>query len=123
MIKSDPILAVKDVKASSEWYQSILNCKSIHGGDQFDILVDNGGEVIVCLHKWGVDEHPTMMDQNTMAGNGLILYLRTDKLDAIRKQVESLGHPIEEDIHINPNTNKREFSIRDLDNHFRISYL
>jgi len=58
MIKSDPIIAVKDVEQSSKWYQILFDCKSIHGGKEFDVLVDEHDEVIICLHKWDEHEHP-----------------------------------------------------------------
>ena len=62
-MKCDPILAVQNVTASSKWYQDVLSCKSVHGGNDFDILVDNEGEVVLCLHSWEEHEHPTMYDR------------------------------------------------------------
>ncbi len=118
MIKSDPIIAVKDVEASSQWYQRVFDCKSIHDGDEFAVLEDQNGEVIICLHKWGEHEHPTMMNQSIMPGNGLILYFRTDRLDHIRENVRKMGNHIEEDIHQNPNSLKMEFSIKDPDGYY-----
>ncbi|MCG8306155.1 MAG: glyoxalase [Cytophagales bacterium] len=118
MIKSDPIIAVKDVEKTSKWYQSLLGCKSIHGGSEFDILVDEHDEVIICLHKWGEHQHPTMMNQKIMPGNGLLLYFRTNQLETIRKNAEYVGSKLEEEIHINPNTRKKEFSLRDPDGYY-----
>jgi len=120
MIKSDTIIAVKDVEKSSKWYQSLLACKSIHGGSEFDVLVDENNEVIISLHKWSEHEHPTMIDENITAGNGLILYFRTDTMDAIRANADSIDCTIEEDIHLNPNSNKRQFCLRDLDGYYLI---
>ena len=79
MTKLDPIIAVKNVVESSKWYQDIFDLRSKHGGDEFDILVDKNDEVILCLHKWGEHEHPTMQTSNMNGGNGLILYFRTKK--------------------------------------------
>lgn len=118
MIKTDPIIAVKDVEKSSKWYQAILGCKSIHGGTEFDTLVDKNNEVVICLHKWGEHEHPTMKNQNIRAGNGLILYFRTYKMDVIWAAAKNAGCAIEKDIHKNHNTQKREFSLRDLDGYY-----
>ena len=118
MIKSDPIIAVKDVEKSSVWYQSLLACKSMHGGSEFDVLATENNDVILCLHKWGEHEHPTMLHQNKATGNGLILYFRTSNMEAIRKNADKVGGSIEEEIRINPNTNKREFSMRDLDGYY-----
>lgn len=118
MIKTDPIIAVKDVEQSSKWYQFLLGCRSRHGGKEFDVLVSEEKEVILCLHKWGEHEHPTMMKEDSNVGNGLILYFRTDQLDSIRANAEKTGSPIEREIQVNPNTQKREFSLRDPDGYY-----
>jgi hypothetical protein len=117
-MKIDPIIAVKDVEASSTWYQSVFDCNSMHGGKEFDILVSENGEILICLHKWGEHQHPTMTNPGITPGNGLILYMRTKNLTAIRHNVEDLGYPIEEDIHLNPNSTKMEFSLRDPDGYY-----
>ncbi len=46
MTKIDPIIAVKDVESSSKWYQSVLGCRSMHGGKEFDILVAENDEIL-----------------------------------------------------------------------------
>jgi predicted enzyme related to lactoylglutathione lyase len=113
MAKLDPIIAVKDIEASSKWYRSIFNWRSLHGGKKFDVLVDENNEILLCLHQWGEDEHPTMTNPNITPGNGLILYFRTENLHIIRQNVKKLGCAIEEETHLNPNSTKMEFSIRD----------
>ncbi len=118
MIKIDPIIAVKDINASSEWYQSVFNCKRAHEGNDFAVLQDENDEVLICLHKWGEHEHPTMINPDIPNGNGLILYYKTDKLDSIRDNIGKIGHLIEKDIHLNPNSRKKEFSIRDIDGYY-----
>lgn len=118
MTKLDPIIAVKDVEASSKWYRSVFNCKSMHGGKEFDILVSEANEVLLCLHQWGAHGHPTMQNPAITPGNGLILYFRTDKMEEVRKNVEKAGARIEEEIHINPNSTKKEFSVRDPDGYY-----
>jgi len=117
-MKIDPIIAVKDVEASSKWYQTVLGCRSSHGGEKFEVLTAIDGEILLCLHKWGEHGHPTMMNPNITAGNGLILYFRTDKMEKIRQNVENMGHEVVEDIHINPNSMKREFSLTDPDGYY-----
>ena len=118
MTKIDPIIAVKDVEASSKWYQAVFDCRSMHGGKEFDILVSENNEILICLHQWGKDEHPTMTNPNITPGNGLILYMRTENMNVIRQNVEKIGCPVEEDIHLNPNSRKKEFSLRDPDGYY-----
>ena len=73
MIKTETIIAVKDVQKSSKFYQELLGCKSEHGGESFEILTSQS-TVILCLHKWGEHEHPTMINPENDVGNGLILF-------------------------------------------------
>ncbi|MDN5211607.1 glyoxalase [Fulvivirgaceae bacterium BMA12] len=120
MTSVDPIIAVKDVEASSKWYQAVFDCRSIHGGNEFDVLVSKDDEILICLHQWGTHEHPTMTDPKITPGNGLILYFRTDNINEIRQNTEKLGYQIEEDIRPNPNSGKKEFSMRDLDGYYLI---
>lgn len=114
----DPIIAVKDVDASSIWYQSVFGFKNTHGGDTFVVLVSENDEIIICLHKWGEHGHPSMTNPNITPGNGLILYFRTENMNAIRQNVEKKGYPVEEEIHLNPNSKKMEFSLRDPDGYY-----
>ncbi len=118
MTKIDPIIAVKDVEASSKWYQSVFGCRSMHGGKEFDILVSENDQVLICLHNWEVHEHPTMTNPSISPGNGLILYFRTENMNVIRQNVEKIGGSIEDDIHLNPNSRKKEFSLRDPDGYY-----
>ncbi|HMJ48873.1 MAG TPA: VOC family protein, partial [Ferruginibacter sp.] len=60
MTKIDPIIAVKDVEASSKWYQKIFGFERTHGGNDFAVLVSEDDEIILCLHKWGEHSHPTL---------------------------------------------------------------
>ena len=55
MIKLDPIIAVKNVVASSEWYQNIFSFKSNHGGDNFSVLVSEDNDIILSLVKSGFE--------------------------------------------------------------------
>src|SRR5680860_564696 len=115
MTKIDPIIAVKDVKASFRWYQLIFGFRSIHGGDDFAVLVSENDEILLCLHKWGEHGHPSMENPNITPGNGLILYFRTENMNDILQNVKMMDYPVEEDVHLNPNSTKMEFSIRDPD--------
>ena len=118
MTKIDPIIAVKDVEASSKWYEEIFGCRRNHGGNEFAVLVSENNEVLICLHQWGTHEHPTMANPNILPGNGLILYFKTDNLNDIRQNVAKANWPVEEDIHLNTNSNKMEFSFRDPDGYY-----
>jgi hypothetical protein len=109
MIKLDPIIAVKDVEANAKWYEQLFGFKNAHGGKDFAVLVSENDDIILCLHKWGEHQHPSLTEPSIVAGNGLILYFRTDKIEVIRKNSDDIGCIIEEEIHLNPNSLKKEF--------------
>jgi len=109
MTKLDPIIAVKDVEASSKWYQKILGFKRTHGGNEFAVMVSEDDEIVLALHKWGDHNHPTMINPNLTAGNGVILYFRTKNLNIIRQNVSDIEGVIEVDIHLNQNSLKWNF--------------
>ena len=118
MTRLDPIIAVKDLAASSKWYQKILGLRNKHNSDHFAVLVSDDNEIALCLHPWGTHEHPTMTNPNIAPGNGLILYFRTDNMNAIYENAIEARCAIEEDIHLNPNSLRKEFSIRDPNGYF-----
>lgn len=119
MLKIDPIIAVKDVEASTKWYQQVFGFRRVHGeNESFAVLVSENDEILLCLHEWEEHHHPTMTNPGITPGNGLILYFRTENMDEIRQNVAKLGCSIEEDIHINPNSTKKEFSLRDPDGYY-----
>jgi predicted enzyme related to lactoylglutathione lyase len=118
MTKIDPIIAVKDVEASAKWYQQVFGFSREHGGKEFAVLVSENNEILLCLHKWEDHHHPTMTNPNITPGNGLILYFRTENMDTIRQNVEQTSSIIEEDVHLNPNSLKKEFSLRDPDGYY-----
>lgn len=118
MIRAEVILGVKNVKKSAEWYQTLLNCSSSHGGSTFEILTDKKGTVILSLHKWGEHDHPTLKDPQLTPGNGLILYFKVNNLDEVWEKAQSMNVFIEESPHINPKSHLKEFSLRDLDGYY-----
>jgi hypothetical protein len=49
-VQAQPLIAVRDVAASSRWYQALLGCESGHGGDEYEMLV-SGGELVLQLQR------------------------------------------------------------------------
>ncbi len=117
MIKTEPIIAVQNVKESSSWYQKLLGCKGTHGGTSFEILVDEVNNTILSLHKWGEHDHPTIRSSEN-AGNGLILYFLVTHLDLIWKNAKQLNATIASTPKLNTNSGRFEFSVRDLDGYY-----
>jgi uncharacterized glyoxalase superfamily protein PhnB len=116
MTKVDPIIAVKDVGNSTKWYEKIFGFKnSSPEGHGFAVLKSETNEIVLCLHTWEMDNHPTMIDPSIPPGNGLILYFRTKNMDIIYQRAIKAGCNLEEDIHLNSKPMKNKFSLRDPD--------
>lgn len=118
MVKLDPILAVKDVLSSARWYEELFGLKNKHGGSNFAVLQDESGETVICLHEWGSHNHPSMTDPTILPGNGLILYFKTTDFESVRGKAEEMKVQIIQDTHRNTNSNRLEFSIKDLDGYY-----
>jgi catechol 2,3-dioxygenase-like lactoylglutathione lyase family enzyme len=119
MIKTEVIIGVRNVRTSADWYETLLGCKSTHNGQTFEILADKTtNATILCLHKWGVHEHITLMSPDVKKGNGLILYFRVDNFTEVWNNAGEMHCIIEEVPHVNPNSGREEFSLRDLDGYY-----
>lgn len=119
MIRPEIIIAVKDVEKSSQWYQRLLGCEGRHGGPTFEILADPEDDtVVLCLHKWGAHEHPTMTNAAITPGNGLILFFRVTAFETAWEKAQELKAVVAEPPHVNNNSGRNEFSLRDPDGYY-----
>jgi len=114
-MQPQPMIAVKDVEASSAWYQSLLNCRSGHGGAEYEQLIGDADELILQLHHWDVHEHPHLGDPAQPKGNGVLLWFRVDDFDAAVSRVQTMSAAVLDGPLVNPNAKHREIWIRDLD--------
>jgi catechol 2,3-dioxygenase-like lactoylglutathione lyase family enzyme len=114
------IIGVRDVPRSFKWYQSLLGLGETRPGhDDWGQILDTDGTVLLCLHQWGVHEHPSLMSPNDgTPGNGLILFFRVTDYDEALRRTRALVARFEEEPHVNPNTQTREFSLRDPDGYY-----
>jgi catechol 2,3-dioxygenase-like lactoylglutathione lyase family enzyme len=114
------IIGVRDVTASTKWYQSLFGQVEMSPAhDHFGQILDQDGTVLLCLHRWGAHEHPTLMGPDEAApGNGLLLFFRVDDYEAAVKRARELVDQFAEEPHLNRNTQTSEFSLRDPDGYY-----
>jgi catechol 2,3-dioxygenase-like lactoylglutathione lyase family enzyme len=114
------IIGVSDVPSSFKWYQSLFGQpETAPGHDYFGQILDADGTVLLCLHQWGVHDHPSLMSSDDgIPGNGLLLFFRVDDYEMALKRARALVDRFEEEPHVNPNTQTREFSLRDPDGYY-----
>ena len=62
---------------------------------------------------------PALMSPDEASpGNGLLLFFRVDDYDKALNRARALVARFEEEPHVNPNTQTREFSLRDPDGYY-----
>lgn len=114
------IIGVRDVPGSMNWYQSLFGqpvAPPAH--DYFGQIRDADGTVLLCLHQWGAHEHPSLMSPDRATpGNGLLLFFRVDDLEPALQRARALVSQLEEEPCLNPNTQTKEFSLRDPDGYY-----
>jgi len=114
------IIGVTDVTRSLAWYQSLLGLPAMQPAhDYFGQVLDTDETVLLCLHRWGDHEHPTLASPGRAEpGNGLLLFFRVDDLDQTLSRARILVTALEEEPNVNPNTGTREFALRDPDGYY-----
>jgi catechol 2,3-dioxygenase-like lactoylglutathione lyase family enzyme len=114
------IIGVRDVNISFRWYQSLFGqAETAPAHEYFGQIVDSDGTVLLCLHQWGAHDHPSLENPEKAApGNGLLLFFRVDDYDLALKRARALIDTFEEEPHLNPNTERFEFSVRDPDGYY-----
>ena len=114
-MRPQPLIAVRDVEASSAWYRQLLGCESAHGGKEYERLTQDG-ELILQLHHWDAHAHPHMGDpDHPRHGNGVLLWFQTSGFDEAMARARRLGADVLEEPHVNPSAGHRECWLRDPD--------
>jgi catechol 2,3-dioxygenase-like lactoylglutathione lyase family enzyme len=117
-VRPQPLIAVRDVKASSRWYAELLGARSLGASDHRD-LYDRlmcGDRLILQLHAWDREDHPNLVNREAAPpGHGVLLWFEVDDFDAAVARARALRATIVEEPHVNPAPNHREVWLRDPD--------
>ena len=103
-MRPQPLLCVRDVEATSRWYQRLLGCRGDHGGPEYERLRDGAGGLILQLHAWDVEHHhgPIADVAARPYGNGVLLWFEVDDFDAAVERAGELGAEVVLAPHRNP---------------------
>lgn len=114
------IIGVENVVRSFAWYQALLGIPASQPAhDHFGQICDVDGTVLLCLHRWGDHEHPTLAGPDSAApGNGLLLFFRVGDFDDALNRARALVATFEDEPNVNPGTGTREFAVRDPDGYY-----
>jgi catechol 2,3-dioxygenase-like lactoylglutathione lyase family enzyme len=117
-VRPQPLLAVKDVRASSRWYSELLGADSLpdHSHrDRYD-RIQYSGHLILQLHAWDEENHPNLTNADAAPpGHGVLIWFEVSNFDAIVGNARGLQAQVILEPHVNPNPQHREMWIRDPD--------
>jgi predicted enzyme related to lactoylglutathione lyase len=121
-VQPQTLVAVRDVEASSAWYQQLLGLQSDHGGPNYERLLSNG-VLVLQLHNWETEhDHGRIGDPSVEPGNGVLLWFgEVADFDAAVERAAQLGATVVLPPHRNPpegqgnGPSHREIWIKDLD--------
>ena len=114
------IIGVGDVGMSYRWYQRLFGQpETAPAHDFWGQILDTDGTVLLCLHKWGAHDHPSLSSPEMgPPGNGLLLFFRVVDFDLALTRARALVSLFDEEPHLNPSTGTPEFSLRDPDGYY-----
>jgi catechol 2,3-dioxygenase-like lactoylglutathione lyase family enzyme len=117
-IEAQPLIAVRNVRASSRWYTELLGADSLPEHSHRDVYdrISCAGQLLLQLHAWDEENHPNLIDADAAPhGHGVVLFFQVADFDAAVTRARSLGAEIIEEPHINPAPGHREMWLRDAD--------
>lgn len=117
-IRPQPLIAVRDVRASSRWYQQLLALDALpeHPHRNLYQRLFTGGRLILQLHAWDAENHPNLVDADAAPpGHGVLLWFQVDDFDAAVERARAINANIIEGPVFNPRPRHRELWLRDPD--------
>jgi catechol 2,3-dioxygenase-like lactoylglutathione lyase family enzyme len=118
-IRPQPLIAVRDVRASGRWYRRLLDADARAGESDHEHLYDRifaGGALLLQLHAWDEEEHPNLVGADAAPpGHGVLVWFEVDDFDAAVARARGLEAEVLEEPHVNPAPRHREIWLRDPD--------
>ena len=117
-VEAQPLIAVRNVRASSRWYAALLDANPLpeHAHrDVYDRII-RSGRLLLQLHAWDAEDHPGLVDADAApAGHGVVLWFQVSDFDAAVERARALAAEIIEEPRVNPAPDHREMWLRDAD--------
>ena len=117
-VRAQPLIAVRDVRASSRWYSQLLGADSLPDHPHRDVYdrVQCAGQLLLQLHAWDEEDHPNLTKADAApAGHGVLIWFEVDDFDAAVDRARTLQAQVVLEPHFNPNPQHREMWLRDPD--------
>jgi catechol 2,3-dioxygenase-like lactoylglutathione lyase family enzyme len=118
-VRAQPLVAVRDVRASSRWYRRLLDADGLDGGSDHRNIYDRisrDGALLLQLHAWDEEDHPNLVGADAAPhGHGVLVWFEVDDFDAAVERARGLGAEVLVPPHVNPAPRHREIWLRDPD--------
>jgi catechol 2,3-dioxygenase-like lactoylglutathione lyase family enzyme len=117
-VEAQPLIAVRDVRASSRWYAELLGADALpeHGHRDVYDRISHAGRLLLQLHAWDEEDHPNLVDADAArVAHGVVLWFQVDDFDAAVERARTLGAEVIEGPYVNPAPQNREIWLRDPD--------
>src|SRR5579862_858338 len=118
IVRAQPLIAVRDVRASSRWYRELLGADSLPEHSHRDVYdrVQCAGQLILQLHAWDEEDHPNLTNADAARpGHGVVLWFEVSDFDEVVDKARALDAQVLLDSHVNPRPGHREIWLRDPD--------
>jgi hypothetical protein len=117
-VESQPLIAVKDVRASAVWYGALLGADTLPDHPHRDVYdrITVAGHIVLQLHAWDEEDHPNLINRTAApVAHGVVLWFQLDDFDAAVARARALKADVIEEPHVNPAPQHREMWLRDPD--------
>ena len=117
-VEVQPLIAVRNVRASSRWYGELLGADTLPDHSHRDVYdrIWRSGRLVLQLHAWDAEEHPNLVNADAAPpGHGVVLWFQVDDFDSVVERARRLGAEIIEEPRFNPAPQHREIWLRDPD--------
>ena len=104
-VEAQPLIAVRDVRASSRWYAALLGADTLPDHPHRDVYdrIWRSGRLLLQLHAWDAEEHPNLVDADAAPhGHGVLLWFQVGDFDAAVERARGLKAEIIEGPLFNP---------------------
>ena len=115
-VEAQPLIAVRNVRASSQWYAELLGADALLDHPHRDVYdrIWRSGRLLLQLHAWDARSTPNLVNADEAPpGHGVVLWFQVDDFDAAVERARRLEAVVVEEPDINPAPRHREIWLRD----------
>jgi catechol 2,3-dioxygenase-like lactoylglutathione lyase family enzyme len=117
-VEAQPLIAVRDVRASSRWYRELLGADSLPEHSHRDVYdrISHSGRLLLQLHAWDTEDHPNLVNAAAAPlAHGVVVWFKVDDFDSAVKRAYGLRAEVIDGPFVNPAPQHREIWLRDPD--------